>query len=66
MTPIGSLRSDGFQVLKEVFSPEAVSSFRDAVSETIDRAAHAMRAPFSASCPELPIEERLDRVLSAD
>jgi ectoine hydroxylase-related dioxygenase (phytanoyl-CoA dioxygenase family) len=66
MVAMTKLSRQGFQILEGVFTPEAVCSFRAAINETIDRAAHAMRAPFPASHPEAPIEERLDRAATHD
>lgn len=43
-----------------------ILSFRSAVGETIDRFANAMRAPFAASYPDEPLEERLDRAAAKD
>jgi ectoine hydroxylase-related dioxygenase (phytanoyl-CoA dioxygenase family) len=63
---IRPLFQNGFEVLPEVFSPAETSSFRAAIHETIDRAARAMRAPFSASHPDACIEDRLDRAAKDD
>jgi len=66
MNPSSDLARHGYQILQNVFAPEAVCAFRAAITETIDRAAQAMRAPFAASYPDTPIEERLDRAATDD
>jgi ectoine hydroxylase-related dioxygenase (phytanoyl-CoA dioxygenase family) len=47
-------------------SSDDLAPVRVAVTETIDRAAGAMRAPFSLSCPEAAFEERLDLIARRD
>lgn len=66
MNAVRPLTEHGFEILTDVFTAAEIRSFREAVNETIDRAAHAMRAPFSASHPDASIEDRLDRAAKDD
>jgi ectoine hydroxylase-related dioxygenase (phytanoyl-CoA dioxygenase family) len=60
------IRDQGFHVERGVLSERDLGGIRAAVTETIDRAAHAMRAPFDTSCPDASFDERLDRVALRD
>jgi len=66
MNTVRHFSQHGFEILPSVFSAAETTSFRAAIHETMDRAAHAMRAPFSASHPDASIEDRLDRVAKED
>ena len=59
---MNELASQGYQVVRGVLSSEDITSMRMAIAETINRVAGAMRAPFSASCPDVCVEDRLDRI----
>jgi ectoine hydroxylase-related dioxygenase (phytanoyl-CoA dioxygenase family) len=60
------IRDHGFHVERSVLSEHDLGGIRDAITETIDRAARAMRAPFDTSCANAEFDERLDRVASCD
>jgi ectoine hydroxylase-related dioxygenase (phytanoyl-CoA dioxygenase family) len=60
------LNQNGFEILENVLDPATILSFRSAIGDTIDRFARAMRAPFEASYPNDPLEERLDRAAAKD
>ena len=57
---------DGYRVARAVFSEADLDPLRAAIAETIDRVAGALRAPRSASLPDAPIEDRLDRIAAED
>jgi ectoine hydroxylase-related dioxygenase (phytanoyl-CoA dioxygenase family) len=63
---MNELASLGYQVIRKVLSADDITSMREAITETIDRVAGAMRKPFSASCPEASFEDRLDHVARHD
>ena len=60
------LASQGYQVIRDVLSSSDIASMRLAITETIDRVAKAMRAPFAASFPEAAFEDRLDSIARHD
>jgi ectoine hydroxylase-related dioxygenase (phytanoyl-CoA dioxygenase family) len=66
MGPMSTLTSQGYQVVRNVFTSEEILEFRAAITETIDRVARVLRAPFDASCPAAPLEERIDRIAAKD
>lgn len=49
-----------------VFDPARVRAALDDVAEHIDRLSHALYLPFEASCPEVPLARRLDRIWQVD
>jgi ectoine hydroxylase-related dioxygenase (phytanoyl-CoA dioxygenase family) len=58
--------SNGYSVSRHVLSPADLSGLREAISETIDRTAHALRTPFEESAPDAPFDQRLERVAARD
>jgi ectoine hydroxylase-related dioxygenase (phytanoyl-CoA dioxygenase family) len=58
--------SNGYSVYRQVFAPLDLSGLREAIRETIDRTAHALRTPFEESAPDAPFDERLERVAARD
>jgi len=56
----------GYEVVPDVLSAADIDAMRDAIRETIDRVAAALRAPVSLSCPEAAVEDRLDRIAQKD
>jgi ectoine hydroxylase-related dioxygenase (phytanoyl-CoA dioxygenase family) len=63
---MSELQEQGYQVLRGFLPVADLLPMRDALIETIDRAAGAMRAPVSLSCPGTAIEERLDLIAKED
>src|SRR5262245_25759858 len=61
-----SFASHGYHLARQILSPPDVLSLRDAIGETINRVARAFLAPFEMSCPDAPLEERLDRAAQTD
>jgi len=60
------LASQGYQVLSNVLSTDEISGMRAAITETVDRVASVLRAPFSMSCPEASFEDRIERIATRD
>jgi ectoine hydroxylase-related dioxygenase (phytanoyl-CoA dioxygenase family) len=58
--------NEGFVVARDVLAPAEIDGLRDAITETIDRVARALRTPFAASRPEAALEDRLEQVAHAD
>lgn len=58
--------ASGCCVLPRVFEIREIVAMRSAINETIDRVAMALRAPFPASFPNTPLDERLERVAAHD
>ncbi len=63
---MSELSNQGYEVFRNVFTPEETNSLREGISETFDRMARALRAPFEASCPGLPLETRVDGIAEND
>ena len=63
---MSQLASQGYQVLPNVLSRDEICGMRAAISETIDRVAGALRAPFSMSCPEASFEDRIQQIAAQD
>src|SRR5688500_12070513 len=63
---MSELASQGYQVLRGILFPDDISSMRLAITETIDRVASAMRAPFATSDPDAAFEDRLDSIARHD
>jgi ectoine hydroxylase-related dioxygenase (phytanoyl-CoA dioxygenase family) len=63
---MNALLSDGYAVSRNVLSPADLSGLRDAITETIDRTARALRMPFDESAPSAPFEQRLEHVAARD
>jgi phytanoyl-CoA hydroxylase len=61
-----SLATDGYEVVPGIFSELEIESFRDAIEETIDRTARALRAPLELSHPAEPLEDRLEKTARQD
>jgi Phytanoyl-CoA dioxygenase (PhyH) len=61
-----SLASDGYQLISNILSPANIAGMREAITESIDRVAAALRAPFEMSCPDAPFEDRLDHIAASD
>ncbi len=61
-----ALRGSGFLVLPGVLRTEELEDLRRAVRDAMDRAARALLAPFDASCPGEPLEDRLEKVSQKD
>ena len=58
--------SNGYSVSRQVLTPADLSGVQEAITETIDRTAHALRTPFEHSAPDAPFDERLERVAARD
>jgi ectoine hydroxylase-related dioxygenase (phytanoyl-CoA dioxygenase family) len=58
--------SNGYSVARQVLAPLDLSGMREAIHETIDRAAYALRTPFEESAPDAPFDQRLERVAERD
>lgn len=63
---MSELASQGYQVMRGILSSDEIAAMRLAVTETIDSVARAMRLPFSASCPDADLEDRLDHIARSD
>ena len=61
-----NIRTDGFHVARTTLPSSRLGAARDAITDTIDRVARAMRTPFDVSCPDSPFHERLERVAQRD
>ena len=57
---------EGFRIARQVLSADDIAALREAITETIDRVARALRTPFAASRPEAPLEDRLEQVARED
>jgi ectoine hydroxylase-related dioxygenase (phytanoyl-CoA dioxygenase family) len=57
---------NGYAVYRNVLAPATLSGLRDAITETIDRTARALRAPFEESAPDARFEQRLERIAVRD
>src|SRR5688572_13179250 len=57
---------EGFALIPAVFTEPEIAALRDVITDSIDRVARVMLAPFASSLPALPIEERLERVARED
>ena len=60
------LTREGFRVVSDILTKTDLSGRRDAITETIDRVARALRTSFDTSHPDAPFEERLDRIARHD
>jgi ectoine hydroxylase-related dioxygenase (phytanoyl-CoA dioxygenase family) len=58
--------SRGFHVARNVLSADDTAALREALLETIDRVAYALRTPYATSRPEASLEERLEQVARTD
>jgi ectoine hydroxylase-related dioxygenase (phytanoyl-CoA dioxygenase family) len=56
----------GYEILHNLFAAHEVDAMRTAISETMDRVARSLRAPFELSCPSFALEERLDAIWRKD
>jgi ectoine hydroxylase-related dioxygenase (phytanoyl-CoA dioxygenase family) len=63
---MNELATQGYQLIHHVLSSDDIHSMRLAITETIDRVARALRAPFSTSDPEAALEDRLDSIARHD
>lgn len=63
---MNAILSNGFAVCRNVLSPADLSGLRDAITDTIDRTARALRTPFDESAPGAPLEQRLEQVAARD
>ncbi len=61
-----ALRGSGFLVLPGVLRAEELEDLRRAVQDAVDRVARALLAPFDTSCPEEPLEDRLEKASQKD
>jgi ectoine hydroxylase-related dioxygenase (phytanoyl-CoA dioxygenase family) len=60
------LQTDGFSLVPAVFASDAIATFRQVITDTIDRVARVMLTPFETSLPSAPFDERLERVARLD
>jgi ectoine hydroxylase-related dioxygenase (phytanoyl-CoA dioxygenase family) len=60
------LATAGFRVVPSVLTESDLSGARQAIADTIDRVAHALRTPFESSHPDAPFDERLERIAARD
>lgn len=60
--PLRVLNARGYCLLPQVLETREVAGMRQALNETIDRVAMALRTPFPASFPNAPFEERLEQI----
>ena len=60
------LSSFGYEVVRDVLGAAEINSLREAIAESFDRVARALRAPFESSCPEASLENRIDRIAERD
>ena len=63
---MSEVATEGFRVISSVMPDAVLSGARDAISETIDRVARALRTSFDSSHPEAPFDERLERIAQHD
>jgi ectoine hydroxylase-related dioxygenase (phytanoyl-CoA dioxygenase family) len=63
---MNELATTGFHVISQLLAEDDLANIRKAITETIDRAARAMRTPFESSQPNASFEERLDRIAVRD
>lgn len=56
----------GFHAARALLSDDDVAALREAITETIDRVARALRTPYAASLPEACLEDRLEQVARSD
>jgi len=58
--------AQGYQIIRGIFSAADIALFREAITETIDRVARALRTPLSTSHPDASFEERLPMIARED
>jgi hypothetical protein len=63
---MNELNANGFLVLQDVLPPAEIRSYREALGETVDRVAAALRAPVSLSAPGIALEDRFGRIAGQD
>jgi hypothetical protein len=60
------LSTNGFCVEPNVFTDADLSGAREAITDTIDRVARALRTSYESSRPDAPFDERLDLIARHD
>jgi ectoine hydroxylase-related dioxygenase (phytanoyl-CoA dioxygenase family) len=63
---VSELALQGYQIIPNVLSFPDIVAMREAITETIDRVAAALRAPLSMSCPDASFEDRVDQIAVRD
>jgi hypothetical protein len=63
---MNELSTAGFRVMSRLLTEADLSNVRAAITDTIDRAARALRTSFESSQPDAPFDERLDRIAQRD
>ncbi|MEN3748189.1 phytanoyl-CoA dioxygenase family protein [Sphingomonas sp. HF-S3] len=60
-----SYARDGYAIVP-LYDRTTIMAARADIVEQIDRVSRALYLPFEASCPDAPLEERIDRVFARD
>jgi hypothetical protein len=63
---MNELNANGYLVLRGVIPPAEIRSYREALSDTIDRVAAALRAPVSLGAPGIALEDRFGKIAGQD
>jgi ectoine hydroxylase-related dioxygenase (phytanoyl-CoA dioxygenase family) len=58
--------AQGYTVLPGILSSDEIAGMRHAITETIDRVAGVLRAPYSTSCPDATFQDRVDQIAARD
>lgn len=63
MSDAGFFAREGYAAVP-LFDPALVAAARADIADHIDRVARALYLPFDQSCPDAPLDERIDRVFA--
>ena len=61
-----SIAECGYVHGSAIFSPSEIQQLRTSLTETTNRIAHGFLTPYETSFPDLPLEDRLERVAQQD
>jgi hypothetical protein len=56
----------GYVYGRTIFAPAEIAQLRQSLTETTNRLAHGFLTPYTSSLPDLPLEDRLERVAQQD
>jgi hypothetical protein len=56
----------GYVYGREIFSPAEIQALQTSLTETTNRIASGFLTPYATSCPDLPLEDRLECVAQRD
>lgn len=65
MSDAAFYREQGYAAIP-LFDPALVEAAQADIAEHIDRVSRALYLPFEQSCPDAPLDERLDRIFATD